>query len=285
MKSYKNFILEKKKLDMLRYYLFDWDDNILKMHTLLHFKKRVNGEWFDVDITPEEFAQIRKKYEYNYMDNPEWKGDINKTFIEFRDFGPRGKNAFIKDIETSINMGNFGPSWKTFINCLIGGNLFAIITTRGHEPTTLKSAVKWIIYNYLSDNQINKMKENLKDFNKIFGEEVTDDKLIEDYLNKCYFIGLFSEAFQKQYGFVPSGKDLNRGKQEAIKYFVNYVRDYAKYINLPLKVGFSDDDVKFSGAARELFMGMEKSLDFMEDFYVFDTSDPKVQGGVKIKID
>ena len=44
------------------------------------------------------------------------------------------------------------------------------------------------------------------------------------------------------------------------------------------------DDINFSNAAKELFMRMEKSLDFPENFYVFNTSDAKLKGGVKVKI-
>ena len=51
-----------------------------------------------------------------------------------------------------------------------------------------------------------------------------------------------------------------------------------------MKVGFSDDDKNFSNAAKELFMKMEKSLDFPENFYVFDTSNSNLKGGVKVKI-
>ncbi len=284
MFKFEEFLNEVKKIEKLSYSIFDWDDNILKMYTLLHYQKNVNGKWIDVDITPEEFADIRKKYASDYMDNPEWRGDFNTSFIEFRDFGPRGPQGFVDDVETSIKMNNFGPSWETFINVLKNGNLFAIVTTRGHEPPTLKRGVRWIIENFLSEQDKEEMKENLSHFNKLFGDNISDDNLIDDYLDKCYFIGLFSSAFKKEYGFVPGGTTLNKGKQVAIEYFTNYVRNYAKEHNMPMKIGFSDDDVRFSDAAKELFMGMERSLDFLEDFYVFNTSDPNLKGGVKTKI-
>ncbi len=60
------------------------------------------------------------------------------------------------------------------------------------------------------------------------------------------------------------------------------VRNYAKQHKVPMKIGFSDDDVRFSDAAKELFMGMERSLDFLEDFLCFLI--PQIQnlkGGVK----
>jgi hypothetical protein len=252
------------------------------METPLHFQHFENGRWVNKDIMPHEFAQIRKKYPDNYMDNNEWKGDAKYSFIEFRDFGPRGANAFIEDVTQTIKDKNFGPSWETFLNTLKEGRLFAIVTTRGHEPATIRNAVKYIIDNVLTPEDRTKMELNLKKFNEMFG--VVSDDLITQYLNECYFIGLFSNAFQEEFSYNPIGPKLNQGKQDAINKFVNFVREFANRTKKPLKVGFSDDDINFSTAAKELFMKMEKSLDFPENFYVFDTSNPKLKGGVKVKI-
>jgi hypothetical protein len=216
------------------------------------------------------------------MDNNEWKGDTNYSFIEFRDFGPRGTNAFLEDVKTTIKDKNFGPSWEVFLDTLKEGRLFAIVTTRGHEPSTIRNAVRYIIENVLKPEEVEEMKQNLKKFNEIF--KIEADDLITQYLDECYFIGLMSKAFFEEFQYAPIGPKLNQGKQDAINKFVNFVRDFAKRTKLPLKVGFSDDDVNFSKAAKELFMKTEKSLDFPENFYVFDTSDPKIKGGIKVKI-
>jgi hypothetical protein len=282
VKNWDDFLLEYANINTLKYCIFDIDANLLFLETPLHFQHFENGKWVNKDISGEEFAQIRKKYTSNYMDNNEWKGDSNYSFIEFRDFGPRGENAFIEDVKNAIRDKKFGPSWDVFIDTLKNGNLFAIVTTRGHEPPTLRNAVRYIIENILTSEDQEKMKQNLINFNQVFNIQTND--LITQYLNECYFIGLFSKAFQDEFGYNPQGPKLNQGKQDAINKFVNFVRDFAKRTKLPLKIGFSDDDVNFSKAAKELFMGMEKSLDFPENFYVFDTSDPKIKGGIKIKI-
>lgn len=282
IKNWNEFILEYVQVEQLRYSILDWDDNILIMETPLHFQHFENGKWINVDITPQEFAQIRKKYPTDYMDNNEWKGDPKYSFIEFRDYGPRGQNAFIEDVKNSIKNKKFGPSWEEFLNTLKEGRLFAIVTTRGHEPFTLRNAVRYIIENVLSDDDRVEMNKNLKNFNEMFGV-ITED-LITQYLNVCYFMGLMSQAFQDEFQYTPIGPKLNQGKQDAINKFINYVRDFAKRLKKPLKVGFSDDDVNFSQAAKELFIRTEKSLDFSENFYVFDTSNPNLKGGVKVKI-
>ena len=127
------------------------------------------------------------------------------------------------------------------------------------------------------------MIENLKKFNKMFGVIPTGD-LVDQYLNECYFIGLFSQAFQDEFNYTPIGDKLNQGKQDAINKFVIFVKGFSERVKKSLKIGFSDDDTNFSTAVKELFMKTEKSLNFPENFYVFDTSNPKLKGGVKVKI-
>lgn len=282
IKKWKDFLFEYVDTKELKYYIFDIDDNLLFMETPLHFQHFENGKWINKDIFPYEFAEIRKKYPSNYMDNQEWKGNSNLTFIEFRDVGPRGENAFIEDVKKTIKDKNFGPSWEVFLKALKEGRLFAIVTTRGHEPSTIRKAVEYIIENVLTPDEKEEMAKNLKSFNELFN--IKTDNIIEKYLNSCYFMGLFSNAFQEEFNYVPLGPKLNQGKQDAINKFVNYVREFAKRTNSTLNVGFSDDDVNFSTAAKELFMKMEKSLDFPENFYVFDTSNRNLKGGVKVKI-
>jgi len=283
IKKWNDFLFEYNSVDALRYYIFDVDDNLLFMETPLHFQHFEDGKWVNKNIMPTEFAQIRKNYPSNYMDNNEWKGDSKYSFIEFRDFGPRGPNAFVDDVKLSIKDKQFGPSWETFLNVLKEGRLFAIVTTRGHEPSTLRSAVRYIIENILSPEDQEKMNKNLQNFNEIFGVVPTGD-LVTQYLNECYFIGLFSQAFQDEFHYDPTGPKLNQGKQDAINKFVNFVRGFSERTKIPLKVGFSDDDVNFTKSAKELFMSYEKTLNFPENFYVFDTSNPKLKGGVKVKI-
>ena len=266
----------------LVYNLYDIDENLLFLQTPLHFKKNVNGEWIDIDIPPQEFAKIRRKYGNNYISNPEWRADPDYSFCEFHDDGPRGKDAFLIDFKKAIKEKRFGPSWNKLLGKMIEGRLFGIITTRGHEPATLRRAFEYIIYYILTKEQRNLMKENIKNFDKLFG--IKSKNLIKNYLDKCYFIGLFSEAFHKQFGYYPSRVSLDKGKKDAINFFVQHVRKFAKRLKKHLKVGFSDDDLRFSTAAKELFKSLDKSLDIPESFYVFDTSNPKIKGGVRTKI-
>lgn len=275
MKNYKN--LNEK----MRYMVFDWDNNILNMSTILHYKKRVGDKLIDYEMNPQEFAIVRGKYGDAYRDNEEWLADDN-TFLEFRDIGPRGEDAFLLDVKEAIKNKDFGPSWEVFLNTLIEGSLFSIITTRGHEPDTIKNVILYIINNILSETDRKKMKKNLKEFNKIFNKKVSDSNLIDNYLNSCYFIGLSSKAFIEQYGY-DARKCLDKGKRDGIEYFLSLARKFAKRLKINMQLGFSDDEVSYAESAKELFMHMKKSKDIQEHFYVFDTSNPEIKGGIKTK--
>jgi hypothetical protein len=248
----------------------------------LHFQHFENGVWKNKNITSSDFAEIRKKYPDNYMDNIEWKADQKYAFIEFGDTGPRGSKAFLDDSIYAIKNKKFGPSWDVLIRALIEGRLFAIITSRGHEPSSIRSVIEYIVKNVLTKNEQEEMKRNIQKFNIFFNVKAND--IISQYLNSCYFMGITSNAFVNDFNYFPQGKNLNQGKQDAINKFTTWVRKFAKRTKLPLSVSFSDDDVNYSNAAKELFMRMEKSLDFPEMFYVFDTSNKNIKGGVQVKI-
>lgn len=272
----------EKYIENLEYFIFDVDDNLLILNTPLHFQHFENGVWKNKNITSSDFAEIRKKYPDNYMDNIEWKADQKYAFIEFGDIGPRGSNAFLDDSIYAIKNKKFGPSWDVLIRALIEGRLFAIITSRGHEPSSIRSVIEYIVKNVLTKNEQEEMKRNIQKFNIFFNVKAND--IISQYLNSCYFMGITSNAFVNDFNYFPQGKNLNQGKQDAINKFTTWVRKFAKRTKLPLSVSFSDDDVNYSNAAKELFMRMEKSLDFPEMFYVFDTSNKNIKGGVQVKI-
>lgn len=281
IKQYEKYI---DNIENLEYFIFDVDDNLLILDTPLHFQHFEKGVWKNKNITSSDFAEIRKKYPNNYMDNTEWKADQKYTFIEFGDTGPRGLNAFLEDSIYAIKNKKFGPSWEVLIRALIEGRLFAIITSRGHEPTSIRSVIEYIIKNILTPNEQERMKKNIEKFNIFFNVKVKVDDIISQYLNSCYFMGITSNTFVNDFNYFPQGENLNIGKQDAIHKFTMWVRKFANRTKLPLSVSFSDDDINYSNAAKELFMHMEKSLDFPEMFYVFDTSNKNIKGGIQVKI-
>ena len=280
VKKYFEFLYEKKSDKYLSYYIFDWDDNILVMPTKILLDKFVDGEWIPVEVSTKEFSEVRK-YIDDYLNGKEsiWRfrnNIANEAFSEFRDWGERGEKAFPDDTIYAIKNNNFGPVWDIFIECLIGGHIFMIVTARGHEPNTIKSAVKWIIDNYLNNHQKNDMEENLRKFNALF--EINDaiwdfEDLVNNYLDLCYYIGICSEYFRELFNLEKDTKiETEKFKAMAIRYFTKSVNEYGKKINRRVKVGFSDDD---PATVQHVYKYLKDKLwyEIPIDYYVFHTKD------------
>lgn len=263
MKNIKTYIKFLENNNNTTFSIFDWDDNILIMNTTLHFQHFENGRWINKDISIQDFSNIRLKYPDNYIDNSEWKADKN-SFIEFSDNGTRGNNSFTDDAKKSIKNKLFGPSWDKFIETLKEGDLFAIITIRGHESNSIRKAVRYIIDDVLETNIKEQMLKNIQKHNQLFQKQSTDP--IEHYLDCCYFIGLMSQEFKDDFNYSPIGDKLNQGRQDVINKFTNYVKNI------------------YPNSTKEEFLSMEKSLNFREIQYTRSTSNDNVPIGVRVKI-
>ena len=281
MKNFINFINESNKPNkpIFFYCMFDWDDNLLHMGTKIHMKHKEGDNWIPKKVSTEEFAQIRNdKDNWTYDDEP---------FYEFRDYD---KNIFFKNSVEAIQNKNFGPSWQKFLDCLISGTLFAIITARGHEPKSIKKVVEYIIYTVLTEEQQNEMAANLSGFRSLFDEEdfLTEqsfDTLLQDYLSHCDFIGVSSPSFMKKHPEIAGEHGASNpelAKQLAAKDFIDKIMNYANKINANIKLGFSDDDVRTLKSMGEYFNEIKDLYDI--DFYTFDTSKRELVGGQKSKI-
>lgn len=273
MKNYKNFLLESVVNKTIKYYMLDWDDNILIMRTVIHVDNKINGEWQPIDVSTVQFREIRQKM----VEDGDWRyrnDDANQTYSEFRDTGPRGGNAFYDDALKSIRTNDFGPVWDTFLECLIDGSIFMIITARGHEPKSIEKVVKWIIKNKLSQLEKETMYDNLRKYNNLFNindEKWPNQQLIDNYLNNCDFIGINSKFFAKKHGeYDPSSPE--QGKELGIKDFVKKVNKFGKEISRRVSVGFSDDDLSTVEHIYS-YMKNELSLRYSIDFSVFHTAD------------
>ena len=145
----------------LKYYAFDWDDNIVHMPTeiiLLDDKGR------EVGMGTEDFAKYRTmvgKEDFNY------KG---KTIVDFasdafRNFRTEGDKKFITDSMRA----KLGPAFDDFREAINNGSIFSIITARGHNPKTIKEA----IYNYIVSGfggiDKNQLVKNLRKYRSFVG--------------------------------------------------------------------------------------------------------------------
>jgi hypothetical protein len=261
----QQYLKEEKNLRM---YVFDWDDNILKMPTEVKMEKNENGKWVPLRVSTEDFAHFRT--DPSYRTTPD----------SFSDF--TNNEAFLIDAKKAINNKSFSPSYKKFIESLIYANPFAINTARGHSPNTLKEGVKLFIQMVLSDDEKMMMINNIKrELPQSLVKGLNNKQLIDLYLDEMgEFYPVTSEEFGDRFGLNVKGGASNpeNSKKVAIAHFVEKVfKNVEKLIQsgeyTKVSFGFSDDDVRNVKATVEL---LEDELSKMYPeihFVIYDTSD------------
>ncbi len=265
----------------LQYYLFDWDDNILHMDTKIIMEKLVNDKWVETPVSTTDFATFRKNPLYRVPVKDDGTPDYDKAYSNFRDV--TSENVFLSDVIDAIRNNKYAPSYKAFKKCLVSGKLFAIVTARGHEPETIRRAVEYFIDTQLNKEEKNTMKKNLLYYYDIFNDNTRDNnKLIDNYLSLCEYIGVTSQYFINSVSpdmiplgetFTPNNTELSKKiavasfSKRCIKY-----GDKLKDKKVAIKVGFSDDDKHNIDSIAELFVNDLKGNYPEVLFSIFDTS-------------
>ena len=255
--NYKKFVKEilseiihDQMKPTMKYYAFDWDDNLMYMPTKIYL---VDDKGKTVGMSTEDFAEYRTdigkepfKYEGHTI------VDFDKD--AFRDFKVPGDKAFISDAMKAET----GPAWSDFVEAVNNGSIFAIITARGHTPSVLKNA----IYNLIKKNKHGlsekELVKNLKKYRDLADEEeLSDDELVRVYLdmNKYHPVS-FGE------GSAANPEEL---KVKAMSEFMRYVQELSRKLQekafmknkisnyfVPY-IGFSDDDLRNVQAMKKHF--------------------------------
>jgi hypothetical protein len=225
----------------MKYYAFDWDDNIKVMPTKIVLKDD-NGN--EVGMSTEDFAEYRLEIGKEPF---EYEGNMITGFADdaFRYFRTEGDKQFVVDAMLAKD----GPAWPDFVEAINNGSIFSIVTARGHTPSVMKEAV----YNYIVSNHngidSNELVKNLEKYRDLADEGGKKSKreLIREYLDMCKF-------YPVSYG-EGSATNPEEGKIKALKEFIQYVRDMSQHIQkkaylknkvsnkfvIP-SIGFSDDD-------------------------------------------
>ena len=242
IKKFSQFLKESSE-NVLLYYAFDWDDNILRMPTMIRLEKKVGENWVPTDVSTAEFAEVRgDKENWRFLNQ---SGD--EAFSNFRDTGPMGGGIFLEDVKKAVSSGRFAPAWDDFLECLSNGSLFAIITARGHESETMRKGVEWIMDNVLSEEQLYNMYNNLLKFSyyydistnqdRILKGEPSQNELVKIYLDNCDFVGVSAPSR----GGTPDNPE--KAKEEALLSFKSKVDRFAGQLGMKAMIGFSDDDL------------------------------------------
>jgi len=235
----------------LKYYAFDWDDNIVTMPTRIVLSTE-DGE--EVGMSTEDFAEYRESIGKEPFD---YKGKKIFGYAEnpYRNFGVSGDKAFIVD----SMLAKPGPSWNDFVEAINGGSIFSIITARGHNPKTLREAVYNMIVTDHNGISKNELLNNLKRYREYFDEtKMSDKEMIDFYLDLAKFHPVtYGEG---------SAANPEEGKIVALRNFLSYVKNMAQELgekayfkndiknNFVPMIGFSDDDAR----------NIEKIKDFLD---------------------
>jgi len=236
-----NEIIDEKHTPVMKYYSFDWDDNLMFMPTKIYLKDN-NGK--SVGMSTEDFAEYRTQIG---KDDFEYEGHTIVGFDEnpFRDFSVAGDKKFLTDAMKAPT----GPAWPDFVEAINNGSIFSIITARGHTPSILKQGVYNLIKKNMHGIDSNQLAKNLLKYRNLADEDkLTKDQLIRVYLDMCRFYPVsFGEG---------SATNPEQGKIIAMEEFVNYVKQmsYQLQTKALMKnkisnyftpfIGFSDDDVR-----------------------------------------
>jgi len=274
----------------LKYYIFDWDDNILHMPTEIILERKTDdGNWEKHHVPTSTFALIRNDTE-NYRP-PE--GDWEKAFVNFRDLQKLSESAFLIDTKKALQPVIDGeekgaPSFYKLKKALIEGRIIGIVTARGHEPQSIRSGVEYFIEQILDEDEKAKMLKNLRSYLQIFedrGISESDEEVLDYYLSLNKYHGVTSPAFSELLGEgTPGSENPEVAKQVAIKDFVDHVISLirGRGINKPVSIGFSDDDMGNVKAVEE-YIEQQLVKEFPNiKFVIYDTSDPEVPKGRKI---
>ena len=269
----------------LKYYIFDWDDNVLCMPTCIHMERLdENGNWVPHRCSTATFSVIRK-------DTAHYRPPGNNremAFVEFQDEQtPYGGGTFMTDLDQALSDIAQGcrrppPSFNVFRKALIEGRLFAIVTMRGHKSETLRRGVEHFIDVALSPVEREIMLINLRGYSYCFDNVRTfpsRTEVLRRYLALNRYHAITSQAFAER--LAEEAPDLHSQedrKRFAINDFLEHlsnilVRTGMNALTLPIAVGFSDDDPHNVEAVR-IYIEQVLTRRFPDvKFCVYDTSD------------
>ena len=235
---------EEREIPM-KYYAFDWDDNLMYMPTKIYLKSEDGNE---VGMGTEDFATYRTKIGKEPF---EYEGEMIENFADepFRDFKVGGDKKFLRDVMTAELAED--AAWPDLVEAINNGSIFAIITARGHRPTTLMLGIKKLIESNRDGIDSDMLYDSLVKMRENAGETPEDKETeIMKYLQLCRF-------YPVTYG-EGSAQNPEESKIIAMNKFINYVKAQAEKLNIRLAkklenkvrnkfvpiIGFSDDDIR-----------------------------------------
>ena len=297
------YVNESVALRDFKYYIFDWDDNILHMPTKIRLEHlAADGQWKPVEVSTSTFALVRSDTAHYRAPS---EGGWAAAFRNFEDpQDPNARNSFIEDTVAALERVEHGekpgPSYTALKKTLREGRLFAIVTARGHSPETIEKAVRIFIRYALTEDERAEMMSNLRGYRQWIdgvgdGEFGTDAEELDYYLGMCRYSAVTYGGFKERMASDPIYREKlavastaarpELAKEFAIRDFVEHVFHMLRrsgQLGRSVSIGFSDDDVgnvkTVSSYIRE---ELSKRFDGIK-FVVYDTSDRSLAKGRKV---
>ena len=282
-----------------KYYIFDWDDNILHMPTKIRMERlQADGSWKTVEVSTSTFSVIRTDTAHYRAPGGVWA----EAFRNFED--QPGKNTFIEDtidaLERVAHGEKPGPSYNALKKTLREGRIFAIVTARGHSPETIEKAVRIFIKYALTEEDREEMMSNLRGYRQWLdgvgdGEFGTDAEELDYYLSMCRYSAVTYAGFARRMAEDPIYQEKlatattaarpELAKEFAIRDFVEHVFHMLRQggcLNRSVSIGFSDDDKGNVKTVSEYIRSeLSKRFEGIK-FVVYDTSDRTLAKGRKV---
>lgn len=279
-----------------KFYIFDWDDNILKMPTSIYLDKlQPDGTWAPHKVSTSVYSVVRQDTaHYRLAGN-----NRDEAFREFQDSRPPDVNTFIRDTRSAIRKVVSGeeppcPSYSTFKKTLVEGRLFAIVTARGHSAETLRHAVEIFIAEALTKDERETMMANLRGYRHCYDaieKFGTDAEELDYYLSLNRYHAVTSPGFNAWLESKLNTKvHPEQRKQFAIGDFVEHVIRIVGHSVAnggswrPISVGFSDDDPGNIALVQKYITDALAKRFPDVTFCVYDTSDPSMERGRKLTV-
>ena len=299
MKRAVPYVNESVATRDLKYYIFDWDDNILHMPTKIRMERlEDDGTWRPAELSTATFALVRSDTEHYRAPGGKWR----EAFRNFED-SPQRDN-FLEDTRAAlarIAAGERpGPSFNALRKTLREGRIFAIVTARGHSPAAVERAVRCFIDEVLTPEEREEMMSSLRGYRQWLdgvgdGEFGTDEEELDYYLSMCRYSAVTYEGFAKRMAADPiyqeklavasTAAQPELAKEFAIRDFVEHVFHMLRRsgnLNRPVSIGFSDDDKgNVKSVSRYIVGELARRFEGIK-FVVYDTSDRTLSKGRKV---
>jgi hypothetical protein len=239
----------------IKFYMFDWDDNLLYMPTEIMVKDDEGGE---IGMGTEDFAHLRSKFGSGEPFKYKGRMIVGLADNPFRYFRS-GKKEFGQDVEKSKK----AASWPDLTEAINSGSYLAIITARGHDPQVIKDTLRDLIDEGSGGISKEDLFRSLVERKELVGQEpLTMEEEVDDYIDNCLF-------YTVGYYYSTGSAKPEEIKAKAMTFFQSSGNDLVDSMNDKLETdgindfrfkayfGFSDDDLKNIEFAKEKTKGID----------------------------